>query len=495
MPKWAAVVLLYALALGAGLAIPKWHSAPPVVNDVPVTARLPTVTIEPNDHQATTHLNHERAIASPSLARPAADAGDAAPVASDKSNDNGVSRAVEASAQKTAAALAGEAQVLDPSPIEQTRVPGSGLSPKEVSAKAPPSAVVLAPPADLEAGANSHVDRSPAQDTAAEPVERQPGPAPAPIEQAPLPASSTTKQPTTRIPAWLAPHIGNQEGQITKVVLQRARTLYQTKVRAGQIKNSCYFVMDATRPNVLNSGEAGRRFYIICEHQRLFRAISAGHGSGRKLKGIVDFSNGRSCVKNFGNALDSRLTAGGAYLTSETKTSFKGYYQLSAKRSAPFSRTFIQYEGEDDTANARERQIGGHVAETLKNVCRRKDPKSPYADRDGYVPFGKLVDYSSGRSDGCTSWSAADAKQIISIVKGDPTTLYIYPEERDIDAVTAALVAGQSLSTRSLYWNKTCLKEIGSPKFWSKATLGPILSQYKKDHPASPAAQIPICKK
>ncbi|HVZ18455.1 MAG TPA: hypothetical protein VG897_15150, partial [Terriglobales bacterium] len=373
--------------------------------------------------------------------------------------------------------------------------PSSGLSPKAVTTKAPPSEIALAPPIDLEASSGSHVDRSPVHDTAAPPVESKQDPAPAPIEQTPLPASSGTKQPTTPVPAWLTAHIGNLEGQITKVVLQRARTLYQTKASDGQVKNSCYFAMDATRPNVLSSGEAGRRFYIICEHERLFRAISAGHGSGRKLKGIADFSNGRSCVKNFGNTLDSRLTAGGAYLTSETKTSFKGYYQLSAKKSAPFSRTFIQYDGEGNTANARERQIGGHVAETLKNVCRRKNPKSPYADQDGYVPVGKLVDYSSGRSDGCTSWSAANARQIISIVKGDPTTLYIYPEEADVDAVAATLAKGESLSQRSLYWNKTCLKEIGSPKFWSETTLGPILAQYKKDHPASPAAPIPICKK
>ena len=105
------------------------------------------------------------------------------------------------------------------------------------------------------------------------------------------------------------------------------------------------------------------------------------------------------------------------------------------------------------------------------------------------------MNYSSGRSDGCTSWSAPDAQQIISIVKGNPTTLYIYPEETDIDAMAAALAGGQSLAQKSLYWNKTCLKEIGSPKFWSSATLGPKLAQYKREHLASPAERLPICKK
>jgi Carbohydrate-selective porin, OprB family len=37
------------------------------------------------------------------------------------------------------------------------------------------------------------------------------------------------------------------------------------------------------------------------------------------------------------------------------------------------TRSFVQFDGEGDTANARARAIGGHAAETLKNVCLRKD--------------------------------------------------------------------------------------------------------------------------
>ena len=57
-------------------------------------------------------------------------------------------------------------------------------------------------------------------------------------------------------------------------------------------------------------------------------------------------------------------------------------------------RSFLQFEGEGDTANARERAIGGHPAVVLQVQCRRKVADSPYADEDGYVPFGTLVDYS-----------------------------------------------------------------------------------------------------
>jgi hypothetical protein len=299
-------------------------------------------------------------------------------------------------------------------------------------------------------------------------------------------------QQSSDIPAWLKAHVGEGEGQIAQVVLKKARALYLRKESEGAVKNPCYFAMDATRPNDLSG--AGARFYAICESDRTFRAISAGHGGGRDLKGIADFANGRRCAKNFSNAKDSVLTAGGAYVTRETKTSFKGYYRLSAERDAVFIRSFVQFDGEDETANARQREIGGHPAELLRNVCLRKDPRSPYANHDGYVPFGTLVNYVGGRSNGCTSWSPSDTGQIIAIVKDYPTTLYIYPDATDVDAVARVVAAGRPLSGAGLYWNPSCLKEIRAPKFWPKETLEPILAQYKKDHPLPPQRPVPICK-
>jgi hypothetical protein len=210
------------------------------------------------------------------------------------------------------------------------------------------------------------------------------------------------------------------------------------------------------------------------------------------LKGIADFANGKRCAKNFGNAMDSRLTAGGPYLTAETRTSFKGYYRASARQDAALIRSFVQFDGEGEVANSRQREIGGHPAELLRNVCLRKDSHSPYADPDGYVPFGQLEDYTGGRSNGCTSWSPSDARLIIAMVKDNPTTLYIYPESADIDAVTQAVKAG-GLSRSGPYWNASCLKDIGFPKFWSKKTLEPVLTQYNKDHPAPPQRPPPVC--
>ena len=301
------------------------------------------------------------------------------------------------------------------------------------------------------------------------------------------PRSFAVEQPSD-VPAWLRPHIGEGEGQIAQVVLQRARALYLKKVSQGAINNSCYFAMDATRP-----AGFGRRFYVICEADRSFHAIPSGHGNGRNLSGIANFANGQRCAKNFSNALDSKLTAGGAYVTAETITSFKGYYRNGVGKSVAFIRSFVQFDGEGDTANARPRAIGGHPAAVLRVACLRKDADSPYANKDGYVPFGTLVDYAAGRSNGCTSWSQSDAAKIIPMMK-EPAALYIYPESRDIDAVAQAVKVGRSPSRAGAYWNASCLRQIGAPKFWPKEKLEPILVKWKEAQPKLPARPLPICK-
>jgi hypothetical protein len=300
------------------------------------------------------------------------------------------------------------------------------------------------------------------------------------------PQSFAVERPTD-IPTWLRAHVGEGEGQIAPVVLQRARSLYLQKASEGAVKNPCYFAMDATRP-----AGFGRRFYVICETDRSFRAVPSGHGSGRNVAG-VNFTNGIQCAKNFSNAMDSKLTTGGAYVTDETITRFKGYYRNASGKYVAFNRSFVQFDGEGDTANARPRAIGGHPAAVLRVACLRKDPDSPYANKDGYVPFGKLVDYAAGRSNGCTSWSQSDAAKIIPMMK-EPAALYIYPESRDIDAVAQAVKVGRSPSRAGAYWNASCLRQIGAPKFWPKEKLEPILVKWKEAQPKLPARPLPICK-
>lgn len=306
------------------------------------------------------------------------------------------------------------------------------------------------------------------------------------------PSVSAAVPHATEIPSWLKRHVGTANGKIAARILKRARAIYRRKVAQGAVRNPCYFAMDATRPSILSSGQVGRRFYIICEADKSFRAVSSGYGNGRKLR-RANFANGRQCARNFSNAEGSKLTTGGAYVTAETRTSFKGYYRRSGKRT-PFLRTFLLFDGEGDTANARERAIGGHPAMFLRWRCRYKHTKSKYADKKGFVPYGSLVNYTGGRSNGCTTWSPAASKQIISMVEDNPTTLYIYPESNDIDAVANAVKAKKSLKKAGLYWNTACLRTIRSPKFWPKQTLQPIINEWRDSLPKGPWRELPICK-
>lgn len=304
--------------------------------------------------------------------------------------------------------------------------------------------------------------------------------------------STSSVAKTSNIPPWLQKHIGTRDGQIALLVLQRARDLYKEKVRRGEVRNPCYFAKDATRPSTSANGTPGRRFYIICESRKSFRAVSSGYGNGRNLQ-RASFSNGRQCARHFSNAEGSKLTMGGAYVTAETRTSFKGYYN-HAGQTKPFHRTFLLFDGEGEAKNARERAIGGHQAMFLKWQCRFKKPGSPHADKDGYVPYGRLVNYVGGRSNGCTTWSQDASRDIIALTEGNPTTLYIYPESRDINAVSKAVKSGRSPAQAGLYWNSTCLKNIGAPSFWPKGRLQPIIDQWRQSLPKQPPLVLPICK-
>ncbi len=294
------------------------------------------------------------------------------------------------------------------------------------------------------------------------------------------------------VPKWLAPHVGYNDGQIAPVVLQRARALHQEKMKQGKVSNPCFFAMDATRPSATPSGVASKRFFVICEGQRTFRATSSGYGNGRKIPG-ANFSNGRQCARNFSNAEDSNLTTGGKYLTSEVRRSFKGYYTENGQ-TKPFVRPFLAFDGEGDTQNARQRFIGGHQATFLRTQCLLKRPNSKYANDDGFVRFGRLVDYTSGRSNGCTTFSENSADLVMRLAEGNPTTLYIYPESKDIKAVASAVNSGTSLRGAGLYWNSTCLAQIGTPQFWPKRKLEPMIKRWRKSLTPGPRKDLPICQ-
>ncbi len=308
----------------------------------------------------------------------------------------------------------------------------------------------------------------------------------------PLSAPVHAAKLTSEIPAWLQRHVGAGEGQIAPVVLQRARALYQKQVSKSRVRNPCYMAMDATRPSTSSNGKPAKRYYVICEGQKTFWAVSSGYGNGRKLP-KANFANGRECARHFSNALDSKLTMGGEYLTAEARTSHKGYIRQSGQ-SMPFNRTFLVFDGMGEASNARDRAIGGHMAAFVRWQCRKTAPQSQYADKEGFIRLGKLIDYTSGRSNGCTTWSEDVSRRILSLVDGNRTTLYIYPESRDINAVAKAVSKGVAPASQGAYWNASCLKAIGAPKFWPKRQLEPIIKKWRRSLPASVPRDLPLCR-
>jgi hypothetical protein len=306
--------------------------------------------------------------------------------------------------------------------------------------------------------------------------------------QSPASAQSLSRE----TPSWLQQHVGTGEGQIAPVVLERARDLYRQQVRRAGVRNPCYMAMDATRPSTSSRGTPTQRYYIICEEQGSFTAVSSGYGNGRSIPG-ADFSNGRECARHFSNALGSNLTMGGAYLTAEARTSHKGYIRQGGQ-TVPFNRTFLVFDGMRETSNARDRAIGGHMAAFVRSQCRMSVPSSPHADEDGFVRLGRLIDYTSGRSNGCTTWSEDVSQQIISLVDGNRTSLYIYPESRDINAVATSVNNGRSPSVDGHYWNSSCLNQIGAPRFWPKRQLEPIIREWRASLPAPNYSPLPICQ-
>ena len=298
---------------------------------------------------------------------------------------------------------------------------------------------------------------------------------------------------STATPEWLKPDIGLDKNQIAPVVLERARIHYQNAKAEGRAKNPCYMAMDATRPHDTGDDLPNARFYIICEEQKIFLPVSAGHGGGIQYDDH-NFKNGRKCSQFFSNAVSSNLSMGGRYVTDEMYDSKKGFrVDPVTKEETPFSRVFIRWAGEGETSTSLERDIGGHAAEFISPDCYKYQPDSPYADPEGYVMYGEQVSYADGRSNGCTSWTQETTDFVATLVSGKPTSLYIYPESADIQAVRDQLAKKDS-SAPMPYWNEECLKEIGQPQFLSKEEYGETFkalddkktaasAQKKKDNP------------
>ncbi len=289
------------------------------------------------------------------------------------------------------------------------------------------------------------------------------------VQAANNPTSARKIEFKTDIPGFLRQHVGDGPDQISEVVLQRARTHFFEKRNARKAKNVCYAAMDATRPHLLNEKEAdkgaamvlGNRLYLICESLGIFKALPVSHGGGIDLKkqNGPDLKNGRHCAKYFGNIDSTYLTMGGRYMTDIMKYFYKGKVRQKDGGYCDYSRPFLTFTGEGETANAKERAIGAHPVLKMGQGSEHCDITNPHADAQGYVYFAdKLINYNGGRTEGCLGMPEEDAALILTVAKDHPMSVYVYPQKADIE--------NMSDPESKPYWNKECLAEIGTPKYY-----------------------------
>ncbi len=157
-------------------------------------------------------------------------------------------------------------------------------------------------------------------------------------------------------------HVGDGDGQIAQVVLQRARALYLQKLSEGAVEESLLLRHGRDAPRrvwppvlhhlrgrpVVSRGAIGSRQRPQFERHREFRQRNALRQEFQQCDGFEADDRRRLCDGGDDNLLQRLLP------------------ELGGKIRHAFSRSFVQFDGEGDTANARPRAIGGHPAVLLR---------------------------------------------------------------------------------------------------------------------------------
>ena len=180
-------------------------------------------------------------------------------------------------------------------------------------------------------------------------------------------------------------------------------------------------------------------------------------------------------------------------MTADIAAALKGTIAL-AEETQLSPGPFLKFDGEGDTANARERAIGGHPAVLLRGVCRRKEPGSPPRRR------GRLR----------SLWEARELRgraqrwlhQLVALGRRKHHGDGKRQSERALHLCKIARHrrgraggrGGKAPSRAGLYWNAACLRDIGAPRFWGKETLEPILARWRTAHPPRRHSRQPVCR-
>ena len=163
--------------------------------------------------------------------------------------------------------------------------------------------------------------------------------------------SFAVEQPSD-IPAWLRPNVGEGEGQIAEVILRGARALLPKSARGRGQKSLllCHGRYASPRIKRRQIGAAVLRYLRI-------RPVVSGDFGGPwrrpQFERYRGFRQRKALREELRQCAGFETDGRWAYVTAETKTSFKGYYRASAKQDAVLIRSFVQFDGEGEVANAR----------------------------------------------------------------------------------------------------------------------------------------------
>ena len=158
--------------------------------------------------------------------------------------------------------------------------------------------------------------------------------------------------------------------------------------------------MDATQAEQRRS-----RATVFTSSAELVRSFPRGFRSRRRMSSLNRRRRfrrvGSRCARNFGDAMDAELTIEQGLMCGVGKPLSKAIFHVSAREPPDFSTHSCGFTtAKAEPRDARRRAMTASRRGVGWTMCV-KDPDGPYADHDGYVPVGKVVDYAAATATSC----------------------------------------------------------------------------------------------
>jgi len=190
--------------------------------------------------------------------------------------------------------------------------------------------------------------------------------------------------------------------------------------------------------------------------------------------------------QEFSNAMDSKLTTGGPYVTDETVTRFKAI--TAADRANTWRSTARSCSSTARaTRQMRDRAPSVDSGRGVAGGCLRKDADSPTPTRTATFRSARWL--ICGRPQQWLHQLVASDARIIPMMK-EPAALYIYPESRDIDAGRASGEGRPLAVTRGSLLERLLLAADRRSEILAEGKARAVLVKWKEAQPKLPARPL-----